>query len=294
MTLASMVSRCSASCLTSLLVPRTGQSELGDWLLAAGVSEHRLAGLLLLLDNEEVDSVGHLHIFSRTAAFDELLKATTAMLIRDALAAEESGAADEDELEEGGAAEHLTSAAAVRAAPAEDVPEQCSSPVASALHSDADDPSPAPTPNTPPQPQPPLQPQPPPQPPPPVDVPRSATPQASPLPTPLAVTFAPKEPATGQFPLYDPMETGLDSQLSSFDDPANDLGPLDLDLGDDEPPRFATGSLTAEEQARIEAEELDELARLEEEERAQLLAMQHWEQHPVEARPPERSDRLSV
>ena len=57
MTLASMVSRCSASCLTSLLVPRTGQSELGDWLLAAGVSEHRLAGLLLLLDNEEVDSV---------------------------------------------------------------------------------------------------------------------------------------------------------------------------------------------------------------------------------------------
>ena len=46
---------------------------LRDWLLAAGVSEHRLAGLLRLLDDEEVDTVGHLHVFSRTAAFDEPL-----------------------------------------------------------------------------------------------------------------------------------------------------------------------------------------------------------------------------
>ena len=63
-------------------------AELRLWLLeAAQVSPHRIDRLLALLDKEEVDTVEDLAVFSRTAHFTSRLTGTTALKIKDALAA---------------------------------------------------------------------------------------------------------------------------------------------------------------------------------------------------------------
>ena len=64
-----------------------GQSELRAWLIQeVDISAERIDALLQVLNEEEVDTVNDLEIFSNTPIFDKQLKAVTGQKIRVALA----------------------------------------------------------------------------------------------------------------------------------------------------------------------------------------------------------------
>ena len=59
---------------------------LRQWLIKdAGLSEKRVLGHLKILDEEEVDTLAHLRVFTSLSRFDERFRPLTAALIRKAL-----------------------------------------------------------------------------------------------------------------------------------------------------------------------------------------------------------------
>ena len=64
-----------------------------DWLIKAGISEHRVTSVLEIFDEEQVDTLDHLRVFITTPAFDARLKSSSAQSIRDALSTTKSSGA---------------------------------------------------------------------------------------------------------------------------------------------------------------------------------------------------------